>query len=115
MQVRCVPALLAASLALQAVPGPPLESRVPVGKGRLRSLAEVERPPQSDLVIYGDHDFIPIEIASGIARALPNARLVTVKRCGHLADLESGADVRRALGDFVRRPKPARDHTRSID
>ena len=53
------------------------------------------------LVITGDRDFIPTEIAAHIARAIPKARLVTIKDCGHFAYLECRADVRRAIQDFV--------------
>lgn len=55
------------------------------------------------LVMSGDHDFIPGEIAMHIAHAIPNARLVTLKDCGHFAYLECPADVRTALDDFARR------------
>ena len=60
------------------------------------------------LVISGDDDFIPNEIAAHIARAIPNARLVTIKDCGHFAYLECAADVRRAFDDFFRRTQPQR-------
>jgi hypothetical protein len=40
------------------------------------------------LVISGDHDFIPGEIAAHIARAIPSARLVTLGDCRHFAYLE---------------------------
>jgi proline iminopeptidase len=53
------------------------------------------------LVIAGDHDFIPVEIARHIADALPNARLVTLSGCGHFAYLECPDDVRRAIRDLV--------------
>lgn len=52
------------------------------------------------LVIWGDYDFIPAEIATHIARAIPKARLVTVKECGHFAYLECPTDVRAAFNDF---------------
>jgi len=52
------------------------------------------------LVITGDRDFIPVEIAAHIARAIPNARLVTLRDCGHFAYLECPGDVRKALDDF---------------
>jgi proline iminopeptidase len=52
------------------------------------------------LVIAGDFDFIPTAIATHIARAIPQARLVTVKDCGHFAYLECPADVRAALNSF---------------
>ena len=52
------------------------------------------------LIVFGDHDFIPVEISRHIADAIPNARLVTLKDCGHFAYLECAADVRRAVDDF---------------
>jgi len=55
------------------------------------------------LVIYGDHDFFPGEVSAHIARAMPNARLVTLKNCGHFAYLECPGDVRHAVNDFFRR------------
>jgi proline iminopeptidase len=54
------------------------------------------------LVIWGDHDFIPGEIAMHIARAIPHAQLVTLKNCGHFAFLECPGDVRNAFNDFFR-------------
>jgi proline iminopeptidase len=54
------------------------------------------------LVISGDHDFIPGEIAVHIARAIPSARLVTLRNCGHFAYLECPGDVRNAFDDFFR-------------
>jgi proline iminopeptidase len=56
------------------------------------------------LVIYGDHDFIRSEIAEHIARAIPNARLVTLEDCGHFTYLECAGGVRDALDDFLRGP-----------
>ncbi len=53
------------------------------------------------LVIYGDHDFIPSEIAAHIAGALRDARLVTFKDCGHFTYLECPDDVRRAFTEFL--------------
>ncbi len=57
------------------------------------------------LVITGDHDFIPGEIAAHIARAIPNARLVTLRDCGHFTFLECAGDVRKAFDDFFRRTR----------
>ena len=54
------------------------------------------------LVIWGDHDFIPAEISEHIAAAIPNARLVTIRNCGHFAYLECSGDVRRAFDEFFR-------------
>jgi proline iminopeptidase len=57
------------------------------------------------LVISGDHDFIPSEIAVHIAAAIPNAQLVTLRNCGHFAYLECAGDVRKAFNDFFRRTR----------
>jgi proline iminopeptidase len=53
------------------------------------------------LVISADDDFIPDEVARRIASAIPNSRLVTLKRCGHFAYMECSEDVRRAVNDFL--------------
>jgi len=58
------------------------------------------------LVIAGDHDFIPVDIAAHIAGAIPKAQLVTLRNCGHFAYLESPDGVRNALQDFFSGPKP---------
>jgi proline iminopeptidase len=60
------------------------------------------------LVLLSDHDFIPREIAEHIAHALPDARLVVLKNCGHFSYLECGSDVRNALGEFFEGTTPAR-------
>ena len=54
------------------------------------------------LVLYGDYDFIPAAIAEHIAGAIPNARLVRLKDCGHFAYLEHPGEVRDALQKFLR-------------
>ena len=64
---------------------------------KLRSL----RTPT--LVIVGEHDFIPTEIAAQIASALPRATLATIKDCGHFAYLECGTEVRKAIDNFFSR------------
>jgi proline iminopeptidase len=55
------------------------------------------------LVIAGDHDVIPGAIAAHIATAIPNARLITIRNCGHFAYLECATEVRTALDDFFTR------------
>jgi proline iminopeptidase len=57
------------------------------------------------LVIAGEDDFIPAAVAEHIAQAVPGAKLVTVKGCGHFAYMECAGDVRGAFSDFFR---PAR-------
>jgi proline iminopeptidase len=47
------------------------------------------------LVIYGDHEFIPAaDAATPLARAIPKARYVTMKNCGHFAYLECAEATR---------------------
>ncbi len=55
------------------------------------------------LVIYGDHDFIPGDIATHIAQAIPSAQMITLDGCGHFAYLECPDEVRMAFQDFFRR------------
>ena len=55
------------------------------------------------LVITGDHEFIPAETAEHIAQALPNARLVTLKDCGHFSYLESPDAVHQEIDNFLRK------------
>jgi proline iminopeptidase len=67
------------------------------GYDLMPKLAALRMP---SLVIWGNHDFIPVEIATHVARAIPGARLVTLKDCGHFAYLECPSDVRTAINDF---------------
>jgi proline iminopeptidase len=55
------------------------------------------------LVIVGEHDFIPPEIAAQIASTLPRATLATIQDCGHFAYLECGTEVRKAIDNFFSR------------
>jgi proline iminopeptidase len=66
-------------------------------------LPELGRLRITTLVLYGDHDFIPGEIARHIAGAMPDARLVILKDCGHFAHLECAEDVRQAVDRFLQR------------
>src|SRR4029450_1819994 len=76
------------------------------GYDALPKLRSLNIPP---LVIYGDHDFIPSFAAEHIAEALPAARLVTMKECGHFAYLECPEPVRKEIDAFFRQaPSPAR-------
>ncbi len=54
------------------------------------------------LVVTGDHDFIPVEVAEHIARAIPGAKLVVIPKCGHFSYLEAPDEVRKELTAFVR-------------
>jgi proline iminopeptidase len=55
------------------------------------------------LVISGDHEFIPIATAEHITRAIPNARLVTLKDCGHFSYMESPVAVHQEIDTFFRK------------
>lgn len=54
------------------------------------------------LVLHGDEDFVPVSIASGIAAALPRARLAVLPSCGHFAYLEASEAVHAEIAAFVR-------------
>lgn len=54
------------------------------------------------LVIAGDRDFFPLDVAAHIAKALPNGRLVTMKNCGHFSFLECPDEVRNELVEFFK-------------
>jgi proline iminopeptidase len=54
------------------------------------------------LVIAGDRDFIPVEVAEHIARTIPNATFVIIKGCGHFAYLECPEQTRSAIDAFFR-------------
>ncbi len=53
------------------------------------------------LVITGDNDFFPFA-AEHIAQAIPGARLVTLKDCGHFPYLECPAPLREQIDAFFR-------------
>jgi proline iminopeptidase len=53
------------------------------------------------LVITGDHDFFPFA-AEHIAEAIQDARLVTLKDCGHFPYLECPAPLREQIDAFFR-------------
>ncbi len=55
------------------------------------------------LVITGDHEIVPFDAAAHIARAIPGARLVTLKDCGHFSYLECPAAVRKEIDELFRR------------
>jgi proline iminopeptidase len=54
------------------------------------------------LVIYSDHDFIPTGTAEHITQAIPNARMVTLKNCGHFPYLECSEALREQIDAFFR-------------
>jgi proline iminopeptidase len=54
------------------------------------------------LVIYGEYDFIPEVCVAPIARAIPGARWVMLKECGHFAYLECPEATCQEISDFIR-------------
>jgi proline iminopeptidase len=52
------------------------------------------------LVVHGDRDLIPVPCAMSIAGAIPGARLVVLKDCGHFSFLERPDDVENAVVEF---------------
>jgi proline iminopeptidase len=62
------------------------------------SLRRVRMPT---LVLHGDHDFIPVDIAARIAAAIPAAELRILPNCGHFAFLDRLDEVRRHVTEFL--------------
>ncbi len=54
------------------------------------------------LVISGDHEFIPEACVEHIAGAIPKARSIRLKECGHFSYLECPERVRKVLDEFFR-------------
>jgi proline iminopeptidase len=64
----------------------------------LPQLAQLRVPT---LVLHGDRDFIPLDIARRLASAIPDARLVVLADCGHFAHLEHPNLVCDAIARLV--------------
>jgi len=68
---------------------------------RLRSKLSCLRLPA--LVIWGEQDDIfPLAHAARIIKALPQARLVTLARCGHWSPLDAPEEVAQHMIEFLR-------------
>jgi proline iminopeptidase len=50
------------------------------------ALRELDVPT---LLLHGEHDFVPVELAARIADAVPGARLAVLPGCGHFTYLEA--------------------------
>ena len=55
------------------------------------------------LIIHGDYDFIPMEVITEIAEAMPGARLILLRDCGHFSYVECPDEVRQAIDAFLPR------------
>jgi proline iminopeptidase len=53
------------------------------------------------LVIHGDYDFCPRECSAHVAEAIPGARLVELRGCGHFSYLECPERVRTEVSGFL--------------
>jgi proline iminopeptidase len=67
----------------------------------LTRLAQLRVPT---LIIHGDTDLIPLELARHIADAIPGARLDVLRDCGHFAYLEQPERTFEAIAGFLRAP-----------
>ena len=61
------------------------------------ALRELDVPT---LVLHGEHDFIPVELAARIADAVPGARFAVLPGCGHFTYLESPEAVFEEITRF---------------
>jgi len=52
-------------------------------------LPGLRRLAAPSLVLHGETDFVPVELAARVAAAIPAARLAVVRGCGHFAHLEA--------------------------
>lgn len=62
------------------------------------ALARLDLPT---LVLHGDEDFVPVELAARIADAIPRGRLVVIPGCGHFAYLEFPDLVHSHITSFL--------------
>jgi proline iminopeptidase len=53
------------------------------------------------LIIHGDADLIPLDVARHIADAIPDARLEVLRDCGHFAYLEQPEPTYQAIAGFL--------------
>lgn len=66
-------------------------------------LPQLKKVSVPTLVIYGDHEFIPAGTAEHITQAMANARMVTLKDCGHFSYMESPLAVHQEIDAFLRK------------
>jgi proline iminopeptidase len=52
------------------------------------------------LILHGDYDFIPLVCVTHISEAIPGARLVVLRDCGHFSYIERPDEVHRAIDGF---------------
>jgi proline iminopeptidase len=69
--------------------------------GEYNLLPRLNRLTIPALVIRGDYDFVPLECAVHIAQAIPGARFVRLRECGHFSYIESPDEVHKEICDFL--------------
>jgi pimeloyl-ACP methyl ester carboxylesterase len=52
------------------------------------------------VLLHGDYDFVPVVCATHIAEAIPGARLIVLRDCGHFSLIERPAEVRATFREF---------------
>jgi pimeloyl-ACP methyl ester carboxylesterase len=64
-------------------------------------LSPLSRRPVPTLLIHGDTDMIPVDLAAHIAEVIPDSRLSVLDGCGHFAYMERPEEVHRLVTDFL--------------
>ena len=64
-------------------------------------VSQLSRLDTPTLVIHGDKDFVPVELAARIADAMPRGRLIVIPGCGHFAYLEFTDLIHTHITSFV--------------
>ena len=62
---------------------------------------QLERLRIPTLIVHGDDDFIPLDVACHIAEAIPGSRLVILEDCGHFAFMEQPERVHTCVSEFM--------------
>ena len=63
-------------------------------------LPKLRRLGVPTLVLHGENDFVPVDLAAHVAQAIPGARLAVLPRCGHFAYLEAPDAVAQHVGEL---------------
>ena len=64
-------------------------------------LTRLQRVRVPTLIIHGDADLIPVEVARHIAEAIPDTRLEVLDDCGHFAYLDQPERTEDAITGFL--------------
>lgn len=54
------------------------------------------------LVLHGDHDFVPLEMAAEIAEAIPGSRFTVLRGCGHFSYVEQPQQVHEHVAALIK-------------